>query len=228
MERSSLEQLIRESMKKGKEQQKEFVLFGRITARLLQPTIVSFSGVINRLEGTIPSHLFDEIDEIFIGSFAENEDRELEAHYESGAIYITSDLVSVEDYLENIIHETAHSLEQSRGMQIYGDKRLEKEFLGKRDTLRRALSAERYEVDALNFLDSEYSEEFDTYLHKQVGYENLHNITAGLFYSPYGATSISEYFANGFENFFLGNRDHLKRISPQLVKKIWELIEDEI
>ena len=45
-----------------------------------------------------------------------------------------------------------------------------------------------------------------------VGYDNLNNFTNGLFSSPYGATSLKEYFANGFEEFFLGNREHLKRI----------------
>ena len=46
----------------------------------------------------------------------------------------------------------------------------------------------------------------------------------GLFVSPYGATSIHEYFANGFENYFLENPDTVRDISPVLYKKIEEII----
>ena len=171
--------------------------------------------------------MFDEIDEIFVGSFDENDSRTLEAHYESGAIYITNDMVTVEDYVENIIHETAHSIEQAKGFEIYGDRKVQEEFLGKRMTLKRTLTTNGYDIDA-DFGDIEYSEYFDLYLYKEVGYDEIGNLTSGLFYSPYAATSVNEYFANGLENFFLGNREHLERISPKLTKKIWEIINDEI
>ena len=93
--------------------------------------------------------------------------------------------------------------------------------------LKRDLDANGYDVNA-DFGDIEYSEDFDLYLYKEVGYDEIGNLTSGLFYSPYAATSVSEYFANGLENFFLGNREYLKKISPQLTKKIWEIINDEI
>ena len=38
----------------------------------------------------------------------------------------------------------------------------------------------------------------------------------GLFASPYGATSLREYFANGFEKYFLGEAQHVKEVSPML------------
>jgi len=171
--------------------------------------------------------MFDEIDEIFVGSFEENDSRALEAYYESGAIYVTNDMVTADDYVESIIHETAHSIEQARGFEIYGDQKVQEEFLGKRMTLKRTLDANGYDVEA-DFTDIEYSEDFDLYLYKEVGYDEIRNLTSGLFYSPYAATSVNEYFANGIENFFLGNRKYLKKISPQLTKKIWEITNDEI
>ena len=222
-----IEQIIRESVERSKNQRKEFMIFNRIPVHILQPTIISFIEVVNKIEKNIPQHMFDEIDEIFVGSFEENDSRALEAHYESGAIYITNDMVTVDDYVESIIHETAHSIEQARGFEIYGDQKVQEEFLGKRMTLKRTLDASGYDVDA-DFADMEYSEDFDLYLYKEVGYDEIGNLTSGLFYSPYAATSVSEYFANGLENFFLGNREYLKRISPQITKKIWEIVSDEV
>ena len=222
-----IEQIIRESVEKSKNQRKEYILFKRILIHLLQPAIISFTKVIEQIEKKVPQHMFDEIDEIFVGSFDENDSRALEAHYESGAIYITNDMVTVEDYLESIIHETAHSIEQARGFEIYGDQKVQEEFLGKRMTLKRTLDTNGYNTGT-DFGDIEYSEDFDLYLYKEVGYDEIGNLTSGLFYSPYAATSVNEYFANGIENFFLGNREHLKKISPQLTKKIWEITNDEI
>ena len=222
-----IEQIIRESVEKSKNQRKEYIIFNRILVHLLQPTIISFTEVVEQIEEKVPQHMFDEIDEIFVGSFEENDSRALEAHYESGAIYITNDMVTANDYVESIIHETAHSIEQARGFEIYGDQKVQEEFLGKRMALKRDLDANGYDVNA-DFGDIEYSEDFDLYLYKEVGYDEIGNLTSGLFYSPYAATSVNEYFANGLENFFLGNREYLKRISPQLTKKIWEIINDEI
>ncbi len=222
-----IEQIIRESVERSKNQRREFTIFNRIPVHMLQPTIISFTEVVDKIEENIPQHMFDEIDEIFVGSFEENDSRALEAYYESGAIYVTNDMVTADDYVESIIHETAHSIEQARGFEIYGDQKVQEEFLGKRMTLKRTLDANGYDVEA-DFTDIEYSEDFDLYLYKEVGYDEIGNLTSGLFYSPYAATSVNEYFANGIENFFLGNRKYLKKISPQLTKKIWEITNDEI
>ena len=48
-------------------------------------------------------------------------------------------------------------------------------------------------------------------------------MTVNLFCSPYGATSIREYFANGFEFYFVKNRKLVKTVSPQLYKKLIEV-----
>ena len=49
----------------------------------------------------------------------------------------------------------------------------------------------------------------------------------GLFVSPYAATSLQEYFANGVENYFLDDRDYLRKISPVLTEKIIRILENE-
>jgi Mlc titration factor MtfA (ptsG expression regulator) len=48
-------------------------------------------------------------------------------------------------------------------------------------------------------------------------------MTAGLFPSPYAATSLREYFAIGFEHYYLKDRKVLKRDCPVLYNKLAEL-----
>jgi hypothetical protein len=45
----------------------------------------------------------------------------------------------------------------------------------------------------------------------------------GLFVSPYGATSLQEYFANGFEKYYLGESKAVKDISPVLYNVLYSL-----
>jgi len=220
LSKNKIEEIIRGSMDRVKQQKKEFIMFNRVFIRLLQPTMIPFVEVIDRIEKTIPGYLFDEVDEIFVGSFNENDSRALEAHYESGAIYVTNDMPTVMDYVENIVHETAHSMEQSMGLLIYGDKKIETEFLGKRDALKRALGANSFDTSDVDFSNAEYSEIFDLYLYKEVGYEKIKPLINGLFMSPYSITSLEEYFTSGLEDYFLGKSLLLKTITPALYNKM--------
>ena len=47
--------------------------------------------------------------------------------------------------------------------------------------------------------------------------------TTGLFIRPYASISMREYFATGFEAYYLGQKDALHRISPALYQKISDL-----
>ena len=51
----------------------------------------------------------------------------------------------------------------------------------------------------------------------------MESLIVGLLPSPYSATSLREYFAIGFENFYLENGNFLQDITPQLFTKIEEL-----
>jgi len=230
LDRKTVEKLIRESVERSKRGRREFHLFHRTMVSVKQDVLpnIDFHEIIGFIERIMPPHLFEEVDDIFVGSFDENDDRALEAHYEDGAIYITSDLPANTDYVENIVHETAHSLESARGLEIYGDRRAEEEFLGKRRRLAATMQNNGIKISHLDFESPEYVPEFDSFLYKEIGYGNLSSMTMGLFVSPYGATSLQEYFANGFEEFFLGDRGYLKRVSPQLFIKIMEIINNEI
>ena len=45
----------------------------------------------------------------------------------------------------------------------------------------------------------------------------------GLFSSAYPTTSLREYFATGFEEFYIGDRRDVAQISPKLYKKLNDL-----
>ena len=79
--------------------------------------------------------------------------------------------------------------------------------------------------DMAKFLNPEYSDEYDIYLYQDIGYPLLANFSLGLFTSPYAITSLREYFASGFEEYFLKDRKYLREISPVLYNKI-ELISE--
>jgi len=226
--RERIEKIISESLNKQASQQKEFYLFGNLMY-LQEPFLgeVNVQSVINTLEAKIPAHLFGEIDTIMVGTFDFLEERELEAIYKDAAIYVSNKLETDRDLLENILHELSHSLEESLGHFIYGDSRVTREFVGKRKTLERILKSNDLNTDALNFEKCEYDEEFDMYLYAEVGYPTLRSLTTGLFHTPYAITSLREYWASGFEDYFLGKREYIKDISPELFNKIEGVITYE-
>ena len=60
-------------------------------------------------------------------------------------------------------------------------------------------------------------------------YLELSKILKGLFISPYAATSLREYFATAFADYYLdSNHDFLKKSSPAVYKKIFNIQKQEI
>ena len=110
---------------------------------------------------------------------------------------------------------------------LNSDDRVKKEFLGKRERLRMILNSEGYKFPKKYYLNMEYSTAFDEFLAQIVGYPTLLTLTMGLFVSPYGATSLEEYFANAFENFYLEDPSDIKKISPALYDLIVQLHKEE-
>ena len=175
------------------------------------------------VEETLPRVLLRNVDVVYIGQFKELAGRN--AAYAHGGIYMTSKEPTNFDMLENFVHEVAHSLESEYGMFIY-DEALISEFKGKRERLRHLLEAEGYRINPTLYSYSEYNQKFDNFLANEVGYPTLLTLTMGLFISPYGATSIQEYFANGFEKYILDNPRRVRDVSPVLYRKIEEIIND--
>jgi len=185
---------------------------------------VDIPSFCQEVEECVPATLLRNIEVVYIGNFKDLNGRN--AAFNNGAIYMLATEPTNFDMLENFVHEVAHSLEVQYGMQIYSDD-LRNEFLGKRTRLYHLLEAEGYHInpDLYNF--TEYNKKFDNFLANEVGYPTLLNLTMGLFVSPYAATSIEEYFANGFEKYFLDNSHRVRDVSPILYRKIEEIVNAE-
>jgi hypothetical protein len=149
--------------------------------------------------------------------------RDANAIYKDGTFYITHEQDNAEDLIDDIIHEFAHHVEMLYPEEIYGDQKIKKEFLRKRAQLEFELRSEGYWTKEYNFSDLKYDQDFDKFLYKRVGKNMLKMTTAGLFVRPYASISLREYFATGFEQYFLGNKEKVKRISPEVYNKIEEL-----
>jgi len=222
---------LKESVSRFSEQREEYDIGGFIQVYVKDKfeNDVDIDKVISQIYTSIPHHLLSEIDSLFIGMFDEFEEMETNAMYKNGAIYVSNVQDNEEDVADDIIHEIAHSLEEPYGYGIYGDGELEREFLQKRKKLYEILTEEGLNPDEKMFLDPVYSREMDLYLYEDVGYDRLNFIALsyGLYTSAYCATSLREYFANGFEYYFLDDPDYLREICPILYRKIKEIHEDD-
>jgi len=221
---------IHDYIKKRSVDVKQHTLFNRIVVYVQSqlPETVNIREVISTLEDRIPQYLMADIDSIFIGQFSFLNDRALSAVYEDGAIYVTNEQENVFDIVSDIVHEVAHSVESVYSLNIYGDGLIETEFLAKRRSMADILHAHGHnEIDKSVFLKPEYSEEFDSYLYQTVGYATIDALVQELFVSPYGSTSLSEYYANVFEEFFIGDTQLAKRISPAVYLKMIDFVTAE-
>jgi hypothetical protein len=225
---------IKESLKKSKSL-KHYSLFNDTIPIYLKDELIftddksSLEQVIKIVENSLPSFLVSNVDVIYVGDFSTFQERETNAAYENGAIYVINVQDNAEDMADDIVHEIAHAVEEKFHDEIYGDNRVENEFLGKRSKLYQILKA--YEEPLLDYVYFQYplyNQKFDEYLYTEVGYPALSAYANGLFYSPYAITSVREYFARGFEAYFL--HKHLKtlaNISPILYNRIETLADME-
>ncbi len=185
-------------------------------------TNIDVEKIVSNFEKRLPMHLLEEVEMIIIGHFDEFEDRDLTAFYKDGALHLSNMQMDEESMLTDMIHETAHACESAYGQEIYADSKIKDEFLRKRVHLYDILWKMDFKAPRSIFLDVEYDEEFDKFLFQDIGYQTLGNAVNGLFINAYAPTSLREYFATGFAEFYQHPNDHtnLKQVSPALYEKI--------
>ena len=187
--------------------------------------------VFERVVKSLPSHFLEYIDTIIVGDFDLLNSKDLSALYNDGSIYLSNkDKDGNVDIIDDIIHEVAHAIEENLQHVIYGDNLIEEEFRAKRKSLYFLLKENGFEeeVDFYNFDKVEYDEQFDLFLYQEVSYSLLSNLTSQIVCSPYGLTSLREYFANCFEHYFYVNSPtFVKHISPKVHEKIERIINYE-
>lgn len=169
----------------------------------------------------LPEPIIQTADAICIGDFLFLKKRQVDAIFDERMIYISNVQESESEFLKNLIHEFAHGCEETYYGDIYEDGQIKEEFLNKRKKLFEVLTAYGYnQMPKESYLNPEYDTQFDEFLYKTVGYAKLGTLSRGIFVSPYAATSLREYFANGFENYFLADKEQVKSISPVLFSKL--------
>ena len=232
---SNLKEYINESSNKTRNNSKEHFLFNSIPI-YINPELFFLDGrsnigqVIDMVQKSVPYHLASGVDVIYVGNFKEFHEKRFNAAYEDGAIYVINVQDDAKDMADDIVHEIAHSVEEKYANHIYGDGRLQNEFLGKRERLYQILKANGEDCVKLknNFHELDYDAKLDDFFVNQVVYKKLASYINGLFYSPYATTSVREYLARGFEAYFLF-KDHkyLEKISPVLYNKLETLANTE-
>ena len=188
---------------------------------------INLDFVFEYITARVPKKLLDSVDVIYVGDFPEFEKRDINAFYDSGAIFVTNQQDDDQDMIDDIVHEIAHAVEERYNDFVYSDSSIEREFMAKRETLYRLLETYDLRPPQELVVNSAYSQLIDDYLYEEVGYDILNDIVNGLFVSAYAATSISEYYARGFEEWVFGHRREIKKLSPALYNIFDELFMEE-
>ena len=198
MPKNNLLDFISESVERSKKNKKEYSFgHGYVFVKDPLPENIDLEYVLQTIEDIIPPDLRVGVDSIMVGDFEEFHERSVNALFKDG------------------------------GYEIYAlEPNITTEFRNKRMKLKEMLNQQKISTQGFDFSDVEYNLEFDDYLYTTVGYPVLESLSVGIFSDAYAITSIREYFASGFEAYFLGNRDYLKKVSPVLHQKIKELLED--
>jgi hypothetical protein len=197
--------------------------FGSVNVHQLDDDSMDFTPVFKEIEKHFPPHYFMDLGGVEIAHRKEFDDRDISAFYKDNWLYITDKQDDLADLMDDLIHEMAHHIEVVYGDIIYSDGEVEKEFLSKRKRLESELKSEGYWTQDYDFSDPAYNKGLDIFLYKRVGPNMLKLATANDFIRPYASVSLREYFATGFEAYYLGKKDLLFRICPVLYNKIDKL-----
>ena len=189
---------------------------------------IDLKGCFDYIFGRMPKKIYQNVERVMIGNFPFLNKRKVHAMYENGTIYLTNVHEDESTFISDMVHEVAHSFEEKEKEEIYKDEKIKNEFISKRQTLFRLLDSHgliNQKFTEEDFMDTSYQEKFDLFVHEEIGYETIGNVAPNLFVSPYGCTSLREYFANGFENFFVNDYEVVKKISPNVYEKIINFLE---
>lgn len=212
---------IKESARRGSKLKDMYSLSGvDVFIKDKLPEHIDPEFVFKYISSLLPPHVIDGVDIIYIGEFPRFKKDGINAYFEDGAIYVSNYQDDDRDMIDDIIHEIAHSVEEEKIEYIYSDNTLKREFLGKRQRLYHRLKEYDYKPPISLSRNPYYTKEIDMYLYKDVGYEALWNLVVDLFPSPYSVTSLREYFAIGFEYYFMKNKLELKKTCPVLYSKL--------
>ena len=215
---------LEESIKRSKKLKDHYML-GDVNIYIKDqlPDHIDVDFVIKYAAKRLPNHVLSNIDIIYVGHFQDLVDRDVNALWQNGAIYITNDQDSEMDMIDDLIHEIAHSNEKQYEQIIYEDGKLEQEFLQRRKKIAFILRDKGFGTPTGFIYNPDYDKNIDDYLYEKVTYDVLWQLVPGIFPSPYAITSLREYWAKGFEQFYMGRKEDLRSTSPILFSKLMQL-----
>ena len=217
---------IQESIKKGKKMKDHYSVNGvDIFIKDPLPEHIDSSFVFEYISTRIPFYLLGNVEVIYIGIFPEMKERDINAFFENDAIFVTNEQDDEMDLIDDLVHEISHAVEKRVGDIIYGDGLFQREFIAKRKRLS-ALLSQKYDVPSDFNINFEYDRAIDDFLYRDVGYDVLNQVCVGIFPSAYAVTSISEYWAMGFEEMFLGDPQKIKSMCPVLYNRLALVIKE--
>jgi hypothetical protein len=206
---------LKESIKRSKKLKDHYMLKGiDIYIKDQLPQEIDIDFVIRYVAKKLPDHVLNNIDIIYVGYFQVLVDRDVNALWQQD---------SEMDMIDDLIHEIAHSNEKQYEQIIYEDGKIEKEFLYKRKKIAFILKEKGLGVPPGFVYNVDYDKIIDDYLYEKVTYDLLWQLVPNIFPSPYAITSIREYWARGFEEFYMGKRKELKQVCPYLFSKLMQL-----
>jgi len=219
---------INESMKRSRKLKDQYSMRGtQIYVNDQPPEHINLEFVFDYIAARVPKRLLDSVDVIYVGDFPEFEERDINAFYDNGAIFITNDQEDDQDMIDDIIHEIAHAVEERFNDFIYSDSSIEQEFMAKRETLFNLCQSYDLHPPKSMLVNSDFDQVIDDYLYLEVGYDVINDLVNGLFISAYAATSLSEYYARTFEEWVFGHRAQVKKLSPALYNIFEDLFEED-
>ena len=190
------------------------------------PKNVSIDQAVDDLTSRLPKHIIDLVDVLYVGDFDFLTEKGVNATFLENAIYATNNQENQKDFFDDILHEYAHAVEKTHGFDLYSDGAIENEFLSKRNKLQVLLTYEGYPADQYNFSNPNFDSSLDKFLHSEIGYEKVSNIDQGMFIGPYSITSLSEYFATSFEEYYLNRKQLVRQLTPAIYTKL-ELLDKQ-
>lgn len=166
--------------------------------------------------------LLRNVDTVYYGTvdFLEKEGKT--GLYRDGCLYISDKKPS--EILPTVLHELAHSLEETVRGELSSRAELLSEFTKKRiELFRRLYDAGYTRLNREQFMKTTFDPELDELL-AGIDQDDLGRATLGVFPTPYSSTSIEEYVAGGFEIYYAGaNKFNLSKNCPNLYNFIKEI-----
>ena len=141
---------------------------------------INLEFVFEYVAARVPSKLLESVDVIYVGNFPEFEERDINAYYDNGAIFVTNQQDNDRDMIDDIVHEIAHGVEERYNDFVYSDGSVEREFMKKRETLYNLLNTYKLNPPKLLLVEPSYNQEIDNYLYEEVGYDVLNDLVNGL------------------------------------------------